>query len=97
MRIGEEEISFAGPGQRDHSWSARDWWAVDWMWSGLHLDDGTHTHAVAIPQMPGMGVGYVQREGELRDRVGKPGYELADNGLITRAGITPGPTSWPSR
>ena len=34
VRVGEETISFAGPGQRDHSWGARDWWAVDWMWSG---------------------------------------------------------------
>ena len=59
--------TFAGPGQRDHSWGARDWWAVDWMWSALHLDDGTHTHAVGVPQMPGFGVGYVQRGGELTE------------------------------
>ena len=65
MRVGDEEVAFAGPGQRDHSWGARDWFAVDWMWSALHLDDGTHTHAVGVPQMPGYGVGYVQRGGEL--------------------------------
>jgi aminoglycoside phosphotransferase (APT) family kinase protein len=61
VRVGEERIEFAGAGQRDHSWGPRDWWAFDWMWSALHLDDGSHTHAVAIPQLPGFGVGYVQR------------------------------------
>ena len=60
------------PGQRDHSWGSRDWWAFDWMWSALHLDDGTHTHAVAIPQLPGFGVGYVQRGGvDRRDHLGR--------------------------
>ncbi len=62
-----ERIELSGPGQRDHSWGARDWWGSDWMWSGLHLDDGTHTHAVAVPQMPSFGVGYVQRGEELSE------------------------------
>ena len=31
-------------GQRDHSWAARDWWSMEWVWSALHLDDGTHVH-----------------------------------------------------
>jgi hypothetical protein len=57
VRVGEEEIAFSGPGQRDHSWGARDWFAVDWIWSGLHLSDGTHVHAVGVPQIPGYGVG----------------------------------------
>lgn len=50
------------PGQRDHSWGVRDWWSMDWMWSALHLDDGTHLHAVyiQIPGAPALGVGYVQ-------------------------------------
>ena len=50
------------PGQRDHSWGVRDWWSMDWMWSALHLDDGTHVHAlsVRIPQTPAFGVGYLQ-------------------------------------
>ncbi len=42
----------SGPGQRDHSWGGRDWWASDWMWSALHLEDGTHTHAVTVPPTP---------------------------------------------
>ena len=55
-------------GQRDHSWGVRDWWSMDWVWSALHLDDGTHLHGVniRIPGIPGFSVGYVQdREGNV--------------------------------
>ena len=31
VRIGNEELELSGPGQSDHSWGARDWWASDWM------------------------------------------------------------------
>jgi len=53
------------PGQRDHSWGVRDWWSMDWLWSALHLDDGTHIHAVdiRIPGVPPVGIGYVQDRG----------------------------------
>ena len=56
----------AAAGQRDHSWGVRDWWAMDWVWTALHLDDGTHLHAVdiRIPGAPPIGVGYVQRDGD---------------------------------
>ncbi len=49
-------------GQRDHSWGVRDWWSMDWMWSALHLDDGTHLHGLDlhIPNVSPMGVGYIQ-------------------------------------
>jgi len=54
------------PGQRDHSWAARDWWGMEWVWSALHLDDGTHLHGVdmRIPGVPPIGIGYIQRAGE---------------------------------
>ena len=54
------------PGQRDHSWGVRDWWSMDWVWSALHLEDGTHLHGVdlRIPGMAPIGIGYSQREGE---------------------------------
>ena len=92
IRVGEERIEFAGPGQRDHSWGSRDWWAVDWMWSGLHFEDGTHTHAVGVPQMPGYGVGYVQRDGELTAITSVTATEeLAASGLIERARIASEP------
>ncbi len=92
VRVGEEEVAFSGPGQRDHSWGARDWWAVDWMWSALHLDDGSRTHAVGVPQMPGYGVGYVQREGHLDEIETVTATEvIAENGLIESARIQVGP------
>jgi hypothetical protein len=92
VRVGDEEIRFSGPGQRDHSWGARDWWAVDWMWSALHLDDGTHTHAVGLPDMPGYGVGYVQRDGELREiETVNTDSELGPGGLIESATISSAP------
>ncbi|WP_422747200.1 phosphotransferase [Mycobacterium sp. WMMD1722] len=52
-------------GQRDHSWGVRDWWSMEWVWSALHLDDGTHLHALdlRIPGAPPFGVGYVQPAG----------------------------------
>jgi Ecdysteroid kinase-like family len=55
----------AVPGQRDHSWGIRDWWSMDWIWSALHLDDGTHLHAVdiQIPGVPAVGIGYTQDRG----------------------------------
>jgi hypothetical protein len=59
--------TFTGvPGQRDHSWAARDWWGMEWVWSALHLDDGTHLHAVEmrIPSAPRFGIGYLQKAGE---------------------------------
>jgi hypothetical protein len=50
------------PGQRDHSWGVRDWWSMDWIWSALHLDDGTHLHGVniRIPGSPSFSIGYQQ-------------------------------------
>lgn len=52
-------------GQRDHSWGARDWWGMEWVWSAIHLDDGTRLHGVdlRIPGLPQMGVGYSQQHG----------------------------------
>jgi hypothetical protein len=41
---------------------------MDWMWSALHLDDGTHLHGVKlqIPAVGGFSVGYAQdRTGNL--------------------------------
>ena len=92
VRCGEETFELSGPGQRDHSWGARDWWAGDWMWSALHLDDGTHTHAVSVPTYPDFGVGYVQRDTQLTELVNVSSTEqVAENGLITTARITMSP------
>jgi hypothetical protein len=56
----------AVPGQRDHSWGVRDWWGgLEWMWCALHLDDGSHLHAVdaRVPGAPNMAIGYTQEHG----------------------------------
>jgi hypothetical protein len=91
IRIGEETLSLAGPGQRDHSWGTRDWWAMDWMWSAAAFDDGSRLHAVAlrIPGAPVLSVGYVQDPaGEVieLDAV-ETDEDVADDGLISQARI----------
>ncbi len=66
---GRELVAHDVAGQRDHSWGVRDWWAMDWVWSALHLDDGTHIHGVdiRIPGAPPIGIGYVQQAGKLTE------------------------------
>lgn len=67
VTVGEQTYTVeAVPGQRDHSWGVRDWWSMEWVWSAVHLDDGTHLHGVdiRIPGMPPIGIGYSQRVGE---------------------------------
>ncbi len=61
---GREVTLHKVAGQRDHSWGVRDWWAMDWVWSALHLEDGTHLHGVdiRIPGAPPIGIGYVQQQ-----------------------------------
>jgi hypothetical protein len=64
VTIDGEVLTVAGPGQRDHSWAARDWWAFGWCWSSARLDDGTRIHLSDI-RIPGVTVffGYVQDPG----------------------------------
>jgi hypothetical protein len=75
----------AVPGQRDHSWGVRDWWSMDWLWSAIHLDDGTHLHGVdlKIPGVPPMSVGYLQdRAGTVTELQNiSPIQTFADDGL----------------
>jgi hypothetical protein len=92
VRVGTDALVFSGPGQRDHSWGSRDWWAVDWMWSGLHLADGTHVHAVGVPQMPGYGVGYMQRDGSIGEISAVTATEtILESGLVAEPRIAIGP------
>ncbi len=61
--VGERSYDVkAAAGQRDHSWGVRDWWSMDWVWSAIHLDDGTHLHAVEvrIPGIDPVALGYLQ-------------------------------------
>ena len=62
------------------------------MWSALHLDDGTHTHAVGLPEMPGYGVGYVQRGAQIEEiETVTAEHELGPGGLIASARIVSEP------
>jgi hypothetical protein len=62
------------------------------MWSALHLEDGTHTHAVAIPQLPGFGVGYVQHGESIAEVTSVEATEkLTAEGLIETARIVSRP------
>jgi hypothetical protein len=85
----------AVPGQRDHSWGVRDWWGMEWVWSALHLGDGTHLHAVDIrlPGAPPIGVGYIQSPSaslvELAAVDARASF--ADNGLPQSTEITLNP------
>ena len=72
-------------GQRDHSNGVRDWWAMDWVWSALHLDDGTHLHGVdlRIADLPPVSVGYIQQPGAsvVETTAVDARATFADNGL----------------
>ena len=87
----------AVPGQRDHSHGVRDWWSMDWVWSALHLDDGTHLHGVdlRLPGMPPVSVGYIQPPGQPVIETTSVTAEatLADDGLPLTTTLTmqPGP------
>jgi hypothetical protein len=89
---GETYTIAAVPGQRDHSHGVRDWWSMDWVWSALHLDDGTHLHGVdlRIPDMPPVSVGYIQRAGEPVTETASVSAdaELADTGLPVATTLT---------
>ncbi|MCW2784267.1 MAG: hypothetical protein JWP74_784, partial [Marmoricola sp.] len=92
VEIDGEVIAFDGPGQRDHSWGSRDWWANDWMWSAFALDDGTRTHAVTAPEIPGFAVGYQQLDGVVTElEGGTTTQELGADGLVTAARISTEP------
>ena len=77
-------------GQRDHSWGVRDWWSMDWIWSALHLDDGTHLHGVniRIPGAPAFSIGYLQDAGGLTELQTVESRESFDaNGLPLNARV----------
>ncbi|HEV2980378.1 MAG TPA: phosphotransferase, partial [Solirubrobacteraceae bacterium] len=90
IRAGEQRLELSGaPGQRDHSWGLRDWWSMDWVWSAARLQDGTRLHAVQLrlPNLPPLGVGYVQAPGrELLELQAVGASERVDEaGLVAEA------------
>ncbi|KAJ7908175.1 phosphotransferase enzyme family protein [Mycena leptocephala] len=68
------------PGQRDHSWAPRDFWAMDWVWSSFHFGS-QHYHATELRFFGGarMPIGYVQQMGEVRELEGVVCREAHDN------------------
>lgn len=44
--VGDQRLEVRCPGERDHSWGWRDWWAFPWLWTSGRLDDGTWFHGV---------------------------------------------------
>jgi hypothetical protein len=94
LSSGDLRVELDGvPGQRDHSWGARDWWGgLQWMWCALQLDDGSKLHAVdaRLPGAPNMAIGYLQQTGaelvELRGAAVRESF--SDNGLPRSASIT---------
>ena len=83
------------PGQRDHSWGVRDWWSMDWIWSALHLGDGTQLHGVniRIPGAPAFSIGYCQdAEGTVTELQTVESREsFGANGLPLGAALTLNP------
>ncbi|MBV1921753.1 MAG: phosphotransferase [Pseudomonadales bacterium] len=69
ISIGDESFPISGPGQRDHSWGARDWWSMDWTWISAHLEDQTRLQAVELryPGLPPMAAGYQQKNAVLQE------------------------------
>ncbi len=96
VTAGDREFAVSGvPGQRDHSWGVRDWWGMDWVWSALHLDDGTHLHGtdIRLPGAPPIGIGYIQPPGgplvELQTVTARETF--GDNGLPVATTLTLNP------
>jgi hypothetical protein len=96
IRVGDEAIDFAGRGQRDHSWGARDWWATRWCWNAGRLDDGTRFHSVSPRTLAGddipFAAGYVIPPGGALEPIAKSlARETVDeNGLPTAGRIEAG-------
>jgi hypothetical protein len=67
VTVDGERIDVDWAGQRDHSWGARDWWAVEWSWMAAHLDDGSRWHAASVPAYPPASTGYFQRDGAVTE------------------------------
>ena len=70
IKIGSDTLQLrAAPGERNHSWGVRNWWVSDWVWSGLHFEDGTQVFTVALNKgaESSGGSGCVQKDGILTE------------------------------
>ena len=95
IRVGHEVFTFDGPGQRDHSWGPRDWWAMDWTWASAHLDDGTRLQGIELrfPGLPPAGVGYEQDAQGLVELDAMPNsYEIDADRLVRQTSVALSPS-----
>jgi hypothetical protein len=93
VTIGDERIAVDCPGQRDHSWGVRDWWAFPWMWCSGRLDDGLWWHCViaGLDRAERFTIAYVIDAGSDKWRAvdhAMFGHEVDDEHLPTSAMLT---------
>jgi hypothetical protein len=100
--VGADRIEVDHPGQRDHSWGVRDWWAQGWCWTAFHLDDGSAWHAVVPTDTP-FSIGYAQVPGREPEGVtsasvatvpGEGGIPLGAALVVGSAHFTVEPLAW---
>jgi hypothetical protein len=93
--VGAERVHVDGPGQRDHSWGVRDWWARGWCWTAFRLDDGSAWHAV-IPDETPFSIGYEQAPGREPEGVAYAAVApvLGDGGIPLGASLAVGSTDF---
>jgi hypothetical protein len=68
LRVGDQEVTVAGPGSRDRSWGARDWLRHEWyQWIHLHFGQDLYIGAV-LSRADGQEVssGFVYQAGQLQ-------------------------------
>lgn len=64
------------------------------MWSAFHLEDGTRTHVVTAPEIPGFAVGYEQRDGVVVEvESGTTTQTFGPDGLVASAELATEPGS----
>ena len=85
IKIGDETLQIQSfLGQRNHSWGPRDWWVSDWVWSGLHFEDGTQIFTIALNRGSESvgGSGYIQKGEKLTEITNVVNeFEWETNGL----------------
>jgi Ecdysteroid kinase-like family/SCP-2 sterol transfer family len=95
VTVDGEVLKIDGPGQRDHSWGPRDWWAMDWTWVSAHLDDDTRMQTVELrfPGIPITAVGYEQDARRLTEvKSIAAAYEIPANRQPGRTSATMNPS-----
>ena len=62
MIDGETKLVSRAPAQRNHTTGKRDWWAMEWVWTELRLDDESHLIAtdVDVPEIGQVSMGCIQ-------------------------------------